>query len=45
MAAKKMTEALSAMKKITLCETTVSIKSALNADSTAALKQLAKELV
>ena len=45
MAAKKMIEALSAMKKITLCETTVSIKSALNADSTAALKQLAKELV
>ena len=32
------------MKNITYCDTTVTIKSALNADSTEALKALAKEM-
>ena len=44
MAAKKMTEILSTLKNVTLCETTVTVKSSLSAESLAALKQLAKEL-
>ena len=44
MAAKKMAEILSTLKNVTLCETTVTVKSSLSAESLAALKQLAKEL-
>ena len=44
MAAKKMAEILATLKNVTLCETTVTVKSSLSAESMAALKQLAKEL-
>ncbi len=44
MAAKKMAEILLTLKNVTLCETTVTVKSSLSAESLAALKQLAKEL-
>ncbi|MGN1130004.1 MAG: FprA family A-type flavoprotein [Ruminococcus sp.] len=45
MAGKVMRGILDEMKNITYCDTTVTIKSALNADSTEALKALAKEMV
>ena len=45
MAAKKMAEIVSAFKNVTLAETVVTIKSALNADSEAALDKLVAELV
>ena len=45
MAAKKMAEMVSAFKNVTLAETVVTIKSALNADSEAALDKLVAELV
>ena len=44
MAGKVMRGILDEMKNITYCDTTVTIKSALNADSTEALKALAKEM-
>ncbi|MBO7104378.1 MAG: FprA family A-type flavoprotein [Fibrobacter sp.] len=44
MAAKKMAEIVSAFKNVTLAETVVTIKSALNADSEAALDKLVAEL-
>ena len=45
MAAKKMAEIVSTFKNVTLAETIVTIKSALNADSEAALDKLVAELV
>lgn len=44
MAAKKMAEIVSTFKNVTLAETVVTIKSALNADSEAALDKLVAEL-
>ena len=44
MAAKKMAEIVSTFKNVTLTETVVTIKSALNADSEAALDKLVAEL-
>ena len=44
MAAKKMIEILSTLKNVTLAETVVTIKSALSADSEAALDKLVAEL-
>jgi flavorubredoxin len=44
-AAKLMKGMFEKSKKITFAETTVTIKSALNADSEAALEKLAEELV
>jgi flavorubredoxin len=44
MAAKKMTEIVSTFKNVTLAETVVTIKSALNADSEAVLDKLVAEL-
>lgn len=43
-AAKQIKELLSNSKNLTLCNTTVTVKSALNADSTAAMETLATEL-
>ena len=45
MAAKKMTEIVSTFKNVTLTETVVTIKSALNVDSEASLDKLVAELV
>lgn len=44
MAAKKMTEALSTFKNVTLAETVVSIKSSMKADTKEALDKLAAEM-
>ncbi len=45
MAAKKMMEILSGFKNLTLSETVVTIKSAVNSDSLAALDSLAQEMI
>ena len=44
-AAKQIKELLSNSKNLTLCNTTVTVKSALNADSTAKIETLAEELL